>query len=90
VAAHLRVTHQAGYKWVAHFGMRRSLDLAARRTPGQHCGRPRTVHGIMDPLILEVRDHAPRARGIARPSGRPCCCAIICGRFTMSPSPGPA
>jgi transposase len=63
VAARLRVTRQAVYKWVAHFRMRHTLDIAARLAPGKRSGRPRTVHGVIDPLILEVIDRDPRELG---------------------------
>jgi transposase len=63
VAARLRVTRQAVYKWVAPFRMRSSLDIAARLAPGPRRGRPRPVHGVIDPLILEVIDRDPRELG---------------------------
>lgn len=37
--------------------------MAARLRPGSRSGRPRTVHGIIDPLILEVIDRDPRDLG---------------------------
>jgi transposase len=63
VAARLRVTRQAIYTGVTHFRMRRSLEIAARLAPGQRTGRPRTVHGVIEPLILEVIDRDPRELG---------------------------
>lgn len=63
VAARLRVTRQAVYKWVAHFRRRSRRDLATRLTPGKRSGRPRTVHRVIDPLILEVIDGDPRQLG---------------------------
>jgi transposase len=63
VAARLRVTRQAVYKWVVHFQRRSTLDMATRLAPGKRSGRPRTVHGVIDPLILEVIDRDPRELG---------------------------
>lgn len=63
VAARLRVTRQALYKWVACFEQRHVLDMAARLAPGKHTGRPRTVHGVIDPLIAAVIERDPRELG---------------------------
>jgi transposase len=63
VAERLRVTHQAVYKWVAHFRTYSTPDMAARLAPGKRSGRPRTVHGVIDPLILAVIDGDPRELG---------------------------
>jgi transposase len=63
VAARLRVTRQVVSKGVAHFRMRSTLDMAARLAPGKRSGRPRTVYGVIDPLILEVIDGDLRALG---------------------------
>jgi transposase len=63
VATRLRVTRQAVYKWVARFQGQSTGNVAARLRPGSRSGRPRTVHGIIDPLILEVIDRDPRDLG---------------------------
>jgi transposase len=63
VAAQLRVTRQAVYKWVACFRRRSALDMAARLEPGKRSGRPRLVHGVIDPLITEVIERDPRELG---------------------------
>jgi transposase len=63
VATRLRVTRQAVYKWVGHFQRHSPLDIAARLAPGQRSGRPRTVHGVIDPLILAVIEGDPRKLG---------------------------
>jgi transposase len=47
VAARLRVTRQAFYKWVACFQQRHGLAMAARLAPGQPPGCPRTVQGSL-------------------------------------------
>jgi transposase len=63
VAAGLRVTRQAVYKWVAHFRMRDPLAIGARLAPGKRRGRPRTVPGGSDPRLLAGIDRDPRELG---------------------------
>ena len=63
VAARLRVTRQAVYKWVGHCQRHSTLDITTRLAPGKRSGRPRTVHGVIDPLILTVIDRDPRELG---------------------------
>jgi transposase len=63
VAARLRVTRQAVYKWVARFQTHSALDMAARLGPGKRSGRPRTVPGVIDPLLMEVIERDPRELG---------------------------
>jgi hypothetical protein len=63
VSVRLWVTRQAVYKWVACFRMRSALDMAARIVPEKCSGRPRTVHGVIDPLIMEVIERDPRELG---------------------------
>jgi transposase len=63
VATRLRVTRQAVYTWVGRFRRHRTLDITARLAPGQRSGRPRTVHGVIDPLILAVIERDPRELG---------------------------
>jgi len=63
MAARRRVTRQAVYQGVTHCRRRRSLERAARLTPGKRTGRPRMVHGGIEPLSLEEIDHDPRALG---------------------------
>jgi transposase len=60
VAAQLRVTRQAVYKWITLFQHSPIRDIALRLQAGHHSGRPATVAGIIDPLIDEVIDHDPR------------------------------
>ena len=59
VAERLRVTRQAVYKGVGHFQRRSICDMVTRLAPGKRRGRPRTVHGVIDPLILAVIDRDP-------------------------------
>ena len=63
VADRLRVSRQAIYKWIAHFQARRALPIVARVATGERGGRPRTVQGIIDPLIAAVIDRDPRELG---------------------------
>src|SRR5215813_2747653 len=63
VAARLRVTRQAVSKGVTCFQQRHARDRAARLAPGKHTGRPRTVHGLMEPLMAAVLERDPRELG---------------------------
>jgi Helix-turn-helix domain len=63
VAERLRITRQAVYKWVGHFQRCSTGDLVTRLAPGTRRGRPRTVPGVIDPLILAVIDRDPREPG---------------------------
>ncbi len=60
VAARLGVSRQVIYQWITLFCRETPADLAARLASGARSGRPRTVHGIIDPLIDNVIDHDPR------------------------------
>jgi transposase len=63
VAERLRLSRQVIYKWVAQFHSRQSRESAQRVTPGARSGRPRTAHGIIDPLIVTVIERDPRDLG---------------------------
>jgi transposase len=63
VAARLRVTRQAVYKWVAPFRRYSTHDMAAHLAPGKRPGRPRPGHGVIEPRILAVIDRDPRELG---------------------------
>src|ERR687887_2756565 len=54
VADRLRVSRQVIYKWITHFQARTALPIAARVATGEQSGRPRTVQGVIDPLIAAV------------------------------------
>jgi transposase len=60
VATRLGVSRQVIYPWIALFHQKTPTDLATRLTTGARSGRPRTVQGIIDPLIDEVIDQDPR------------------------------
>jgi transposase len=59
VATRLGVSRQVIYQWIALFHRKTPTDLATRLTTGARSGRPRAVHGIMEPLINEVIDQDP-------------------------------
>lgn len=63
VAERLLVSRQAVYKWLSHFQAREGLPLAVRVAAGQPTGRPRTVHGVIDPLLDATIDSDPRDLG---------------------------
>lgn len=63
VAERLLVSRQAVYTWLSHFQTREGLPLALRVAEGQHPGRPRTVHGVIDPLLDAMIDSDPRDLG---------------------------
>jgi transposase len=63
VARRLRSTRQTVYHWGSRFAHHRTGDLRQGVTPGVRRGRPRTVHGVIEPLIAQVIDGDPRALG---------------------------
>lgn len=60
VAKRLDMSRQVIYQWIALFRRKTPADLATRLAAGARSGRPRTVQGIIDPLIDEVVDQDPR------------------------------
>jgi len=63
VAERLRVSRQSIYNWAARFQALAPLALRRRLADGVRSGRPRTVHGIIDPLIAVVIEEDPREWG---------------------------
>ena len=63
VAERLQLSRQAIYQWITRFHARSPLPLAARVADGLHPGRPRTVGGVIDPLLDAVIDGNPRDWG---------------------------
>lgn len=63
VADRLRVSRQAVYIWLAQFQARQAFALQTRVASGRHSGRPRTVHGVIEPLIDAVIDRTPQEWG---------------------------
>lgn len=64
VAQRLGVCRQSVYNWAARFQMRGELDITARLLDGQRSGRPRSAHGVIEPLISGVIDLDPRQIGL--------------------------
>jgi transposase len=63
VAERLQISRQAVYKWITHFHVRATLPIPARVADGLHPGRPRTVWGVIDPLLAAVIESNPRDWG---------------------------
>jgi transposase len=63
IALRLLVSRQSVYNWFDRFQERDSLPLATRLADAERSGRPRTAHGIIDPLIDAVIDVDPREHG---------------------------
>ena len=63
IALRLLVSRQSVYNWFERFKERDSLPLAIRLNDAERSGRPRTAHGIIDPLIDAVIDTDPRELG---------------------------
>jgi len=63
IAQRFFVSRQSVYNWLERFQQRAQLSLSARLADGARSGRPRTAHGIIDPLIAEVVETDPRALG---------------------------
>lgn len=63
VAERLRVSRQTVYNWRARYSTRHELEPAARLADGERQGRPRTAHGVIEPLIAEVIEEDPRESG---------------------------
>lgn len=63
VAERLHVTRQAVYQWATRINECSARELAAHLAEGERTGRPRTVAGIIDPLIDAIIDTDPRSLG---------------------------
>ena len=63
VADRLQVSRQAVHKWIRHFQARAALPVSARVAPRHHSGRPRTVHGVIEPLLAAVLNDDPQKWG---------------------------
>lgn len=61
VAERLHVTRQAVYKWATRINECSAKELAVQLAEAERTGRPRTVAGIIDPLIDAVIDTDPRS-----------------------------
>src|SRR5262245_9320469 len=65
VAERLQLSRQVIYKWITHFHARATLPMVGRVVDGRHPGRPRTVWGVIDPLLDALIDHKPQDWGYA-------------------------
>jgi transposase len=63
VAETFQVSRQTVYNWAERFQRRHELDLRARLLDAPRSGRPRTIAGIIDPLIEAALAQDPRASG---------------------------
>ena len=63
VADRLQLSRQAIYNWITRFRARGQLPIAARVADGVHPGRPRTVTGVIDPLLDAVMADDPHDWG---------------------------
>lgn len=63
VAQRLCVCRRTLYYWIEQYEARDADDLLSRLTLSPRSGRPRTAHGIIDPLIDKIIDQDPRELG---------------------------
>src|SRR5207253_1296317 len=56
VTQRLCVCRRTVYYWVEQYEAREADDIAGRLSPIPRSGRPRTAHGIIDPLIDSIID----------------------------------
>jgi transposase len=65
VANQLMVAPRTVYRWVTRYNKRKHLDMVFRVADAQRSGRPKTVQGVIDPLISKILDEDPRAHSYA-------------------------
>jgi transposase len=65
VANQLMVTPRTVYRWVTRYNERKHLYMVFRLADTQRSGRPKTVQGVIDPLISKILDQDSRAYGYA-------------------------
>jgi transposase len=63
IAERLGVSRQTIYNWTTRFQLRDEMDLVQRLADAPREGRPRTVQGVIDPLIDAVIERDPRSLG---------------------------
>lgn len=63
VTQRLCVCRRTVYYWVEQYEAREVDDIAGRLSALPRSGRPRTAHGIIDPLIDNIIDSDPRESG---------------------------
>ncbi len=89
VSERLGVSRRTICYWQAHFRERTTLDLPARLQDGHRSGRPRTVSGIIDPLLAVVLDQDPRELGYRSTVWTAPCCSSTWRTCTVLAFPGP-
>jgi transposase len=60
IAQRLCVCRRTIYYWVEQYEARAAYDIIGRLSVLPRSGRPRTAHGIIDPLIDKIIDTDPR------------------------------
>lgn len=65
VAKFFLVSRQTIYNWISAFAERRDLNLVARLSEGVRSGRPRRLHGNIEPLLESALDSNPFDLGYA-------------------------
>jgi transposase len=63
IAERLRVTNKTIYNWVIRFCERKNVKIELRLADDVRRGRPRTVQGIIDPIIENIVNEDPRDYG---------------------------
>lgn len=63
VTQRLCVCRRTVYYWVDQYEAREADDIAGRLSALPRSGRPRTAHGVIDPLIENFIDTDPRESG---------------------------
>lgn len=63
VASSFRVSRQTIYNWISGFCERQDLNLVSRLSENPHPGRPRHLHGRIEPLLEDVLDSNPMDLG---------------------------
>lgn len=63
VAQRLHVSRQTIYNWRDRFWALRAAPLEQRLVASSRSGRPRTVQGVIDPLLDAVLEKSPRTWG---------------------------
>jgi transposase len=63
ITQRLCVCRRTIYYWVEQYEAREAGDIAGRLSTMPRSGRPRTAHGIIDPLIDSIIDTDPRESG---------------------------
>lgn len=63
VATRLFVSPRTVFRWCRRLHERQALTLPARLADGPRSGRPKTVHGIIDPLMEGIFETDPRHLG---------------------------